>query len=377
MKIPAVLALTLLLAACATEPPPKPVPDLFNDALFAPAAERISAEDVFALSEPMKRYLQVEVAADLRKKGNQRGLFDALYGEGRLRLDYDATTTRNAAQAFEAKSGNCLSLVILTAAFAKRLDLPVRFQSVFIKEAWSRSEGLNVLNEHVNIALVSRSGGGFSELTIDFIPTRALEGRRTRVLSEATIVSMYMNNRAVELLTQRELDRAYWWARAAIMQDGQNLAAHNTLGVIYKSHGHLEIAERVYRQILDREPGNTLAMGNLVTVLEAQGRSDEAKVLAETLAKIQPTPPFHYFDLGTAAMERGDFAQARAMFAREVQRDAYYDKFRFWLGMAYYELGDLDNAQRQVAMALENSKTKVDRDLYAGKLARIKAGLRP
>jgi Tfp pilus assembly protein PilF len=376
MRILAAIALSLVLNACASAPALKPNADLFQDSLFATPSERISAEDVFALSQPMTHFLESDIAADLREKGLQRGLFDALYGHGRLTLDYDATSTRNAAQAFEAKSGNCLSLVILTAAFARRLELPVRYQYVYIKEAWTRSEGLNVLNDHVNIVLVPRQPGG-SEMTIDFIPESALTGRRTRVLSEANIIAMYMNNRAVEWLAQSQPERAYWWAKQAMLQDPRNLSAYNTLGVVYKVHGNPQAAEQVYRRVLEIEPDNEITMGNLIPVLETLGRKDEAKSLAAALAKIQPTPPFHFFDLGTAAMSRGDFAQAKAMFAREVQRDAYYDKFHFWLGLAYYGLGDLENAKKQLAIAIENSATRVDRDLYAEKLARIKAGLRP
>ncbi len=376
MKIACVLVLACLLASCASSPVARPQVELFNDAWFAAPDERISAEDVFAPSAAMNRFLASDMAADLRAKGSERGLFDALYGHGRLKLDYDADITRNAAQAFEARSGNCLSLVILTAAFAKRLDIPVRYQNVFIKEAWSRSEGLNVLNEHVNIVLVSRQHGG-PEMIIDFIPVSALAGVRTRVLGEASIVAMYMNNRAVESLGQHQLDRAYWWARAAIVQDPHNLSAYNTLGVVYKNHGDTRAAEQVYRHVLEVEPDNVVTLGNLVAVLDTLGKHQEARALAATLAKIQPTPPFHYFDLGTAAMARGDFAEARAMFAREVQRDAYYDKFHFWLGLAYYGLGDLDNARKQLAIAVQNSATQEDRDLYAQKLARIRAGLRP
>jgi Tfp pilus assembly protein PilF len=376
MRILFVLALAILLNACASAPVARPDADLFQDSLFAPPGERISAEDVFALSQPMNHFLESDIAADLREKGLQRGLFDALYGHGRLKLDYDATTTRNAAQAFEAKSGNCLSLVILTAAFAKRLDLPVRYQYVYIKEAWTRSEGLNVLNDHVNIVLVPRQRGG-PEVTIDFIPESALAGRRTRVLTEANIIAMYMNNRAVEWLAQSQPDRAYWWAKEAIAQDPRYLSSYNTLGVIYKVHGNPETAERVYRRVLEIEPDNEITLGNLVPVLRTLGRNDEADNFAAALAKLQPTPPFHFFDLGTAAMSRGDFTHAKAMFAREVQRDAFYDKFHFWLGLAYYGLGDIENAKKQLAIAVENSTTRVDHDLYSEKLARIKAGLRP
>ena len=101
---------------------------MFNDHLFVAATERISADDVFALSDEMKRYLDTEIAGQIRAKGSRQGLFDALYSKGQLKLEYDSVMTRNAAQAFAARSGNCLSLVIMTAAFAKEMGLPVRYQ---------------------------------------------------------------------------------------------------------------------------------------------------------------------------------------------------------------------------------------------------------
>ncbi len=55
-------------------------------------------------------------------------------------------------EAFQARTGNCLSLVIMTAAFAKEVGLPVRFQSVYVPETWSRSGNLYFSSGHVNLA---------------------------------------------------------------------------------------------------------------------------------------------------------------------------------------------------------------------------------
>ena len=126
------LGLCIVLAACASVSPP-PRPDhLFADELFAPPAQRIDANQVFALSDAMRDYA-ARMAPLLRQRGMQQGLVDALYKKGDLKLDYDAALTRNAAQAFDARAGNCLSLVIMTAAFAKHLGMPVRYQSVLIE----------------------------------------------------------------------------------------------------------------------------------------------------------------------------------------------------------------------------------------------------
>jgi len=375
------LPLAMILAACATAPPAVRQSELvFNDKLFLPQSERISADDVFALSPAMKHYLQTDIAADLKAKGAHQGLFDALYTQGQLKLDYDAEITRNAAQAFEARSGNCLSLVILTAALAKELGLTVRYQTVYLEEAWSRSDGIDFFDEHVNVTLgnaqsVGRTGHiDENEMTIDFLPPKDLGSRRTRVIGENTIIAMYMNNRAAEELSRRQLDHAYWWARAAISQDPLYIPAYNTLGVIYKFHGNLSEAQQVFAHILAAEPENTISMSNEVLVLTDLGRTAEANDLSERLKKIKPYPPFHFFDLGMQALQRGDYVSAKTLFAREVDRAAYFHESHFWLAVAEYRLGDVRQARKQMEVAMQLSTTSSDHALYAAKLARLNSG---
>src|SRR5262245_44029789 len=102
-------ALCLLLGACATAPVQHPQ-FLLTDDLFKPATERIRVEDVFALSDEMRRYTRTEIIPRLRANDRNRGLFEALYNQAQLKLEYDSAVTRNAAQAFTARAGNCLSL---------------------------------------------------------------------------------------------------------------------------------------------------------------------------------------------------------------------------------------------------------------------------
>ena len=374
----AVLLFSMMLAGCATAPVTQPSEQFFNDHLFVKATERIGADDVFALSDEMKRYLGTEIAGQIRAKGSQQGLFNALYSQGQLKLEFDSQMTRNAAQAFAARSGNCLSLVIMTAAFAKEMGLPIRYQRVFVDEAWTRDGDVHFLVGHVNLTLGRPSSpGGFrhaeGELTIDFLPPREIRGLRTRVVGEHTIVAMYMNNRAAELFAQGQLDNAYWWARTAVEQDPQFSSAFNTLGVIYRRHGNPGEAEKVLRRALELEPENTRVMSNLVAVLDDLGRVAESKLLARRLEQLEPDPAFSFFNRGLAAMRSGDFSAARELFAREVDRAPYYHEFHYWLAIAYLGLGDVERADRELTIALESSTTRNDRAIYAAKLDRIKS----
>jgi Tfp pilus assembly protein PilF len=379
MKVWAVSLLSLLFVACANAPVTPRSDSLFNDQLFAAASVRVNASDVFALSPEMEHFLNVEIAPDLRNKGNRDGLIDAMYREGQLKIEYDSVMTRNAAQAFAARSGNCLSLVIMTAAFAKTLGLPVLFQSVSVDETVSRSEDIYFFIGHVNLtlgnhhAVVGLRTSSADVLTVDFLPPTETVGLHTKVISEQTVVAMYMNNKAAEAFAKGQINDAYWWVRGAIGQDPEFMSAYNTLGVIYRRHGNPAEAEKVLAFALEREPRNTRIMSNLVGTLNDQGKVADADRLRSKLEQIEPNPMFSYFDRGMRAMREGNFKAARDLFAKEVDRTPYYHEFHFWLANAYLALGDVDRARRELTLAFEYSTTRREHDLYAAKLDRIKS----
>ena len=94
--------------------------------------------------------------------------------------------------------------------------------------------------------------------------------------------------------------------------------------------------------------------------------------LRRRLLALQPQPPFHYFNLGKAAMARQDYAGAIALFSREIARDPYYHEFHFWLAQAYARLGKLAQAGQQLQLAMDNSTTRSEHGLYAAKLQRLR-----
>lgn len=378
-KFRALIALVMLagLGGCAVEPRTAPSTDVFLDAAFKPPSVRIDPQAALTLSPAMQRFAETEMASEIRSKGLRDGLIDALYTKGRLQLDYDSEITRTAAEAFDAKRGNCMSLVLMTAAFARHLNLPVRFNSVYLEESWTRFNNIFFVAGHVNISLArplattSRSTvfGDPELLTIDFLPPDQIRRNRSRAIDESTILAMFLNNRAAEALTLNQVDDAYWWARAAIMTDSRWLAAYNTLAVLYRRKGLYGNAESTLRLVLEREPLNTQAMSNLVLVLTDTGRRQEAQAYAAQLAQIQPVPPYKFFDEGVAAMKAGEYAAARQLFRKEVDRAAYVPEFHFWLALANYGLGDVSGARGEITKALENSATTKDREMYGAKLA--------
>lgn len=371
----------LCLSACASKPVVTRSEHLFDDALFKPASVNIDAAEVLRLSPAMHAYLQRESTTTGYRREPHRALLDALYSRNQLQLRYDTGPTRNAAEAFDLRAGNCMSLVIMTAALAHELGLQVRYQSVYTDANWGRRGDLYFSIGHINLSvgrslLNSRNTGDSPDwLTVDFLPQRDLRGQRYDVIEEPTLIAMYMNNKAAEALSLGQVDDAYWWAKAALQQDQQLLLAYNTLGVVYQRSGRMAQAERVLRFVLAMEPDNLQVVGNLAQLLAGQGRMAEAQPLLDKVARLQPEPPFKYFDEGREAMRQGDFRHAKQLFERELARDPDYPEFHFWLALAYLKMGDSQLASRHLAAARDHSGTRDEEALYAAKLARLKADM--
>lgn len=383
MLRPALLLLACWLAGCAglaTTPAAPPAEALlFHDQAFAPPPRPVDAGEVFALSDGMRQLLASTPARSVRNEDPRSQLIDRLFGTRKVMLEYDASVTRNAADAFERRSGNCLSLVIMTAAFAKAAGLPVEYRHVLVDESWSRSNGLYFASHHVNLALGWPMGRTRQEreldeqLVIDFLPQTELRGVRSRPISEARVVAMFMNNRAAEAMARDALDEAYWWVREAVRQDRQFLSAVNTLGVLYMRRGELRWAQQAFAAVLEREPDNTKVLGNMANALVADGRADEAAPLLARLAALEPVAPYAFFNAGLDAMRAQDWPRARELFRKEEKRQAYNAELHFWLAQAAWRLGDLRDADRHLELARENSTTPQEHALYAGKLGWLRA----
>jgi hypothetical protein len=378
MKALIAVLVSVLLVGCASAPPMPRPDDLFHDAQFSAPSVPIAPDAALAMSPAMRSHLATKFVNRVRPTDRRQQLIEALY-RGDLKLEYDAAITRTAAEAFDARSGNCLALVMMTAAFAKELGLRVRYQSVVGDEVWSRASDLYLSIGHVNLVLEEAlEPTGFwvstvGPLVVDFLPPRDARMLVTRQITERTVVAMYLNNRAVESLAQDQVDDAYWWAREALRQDPELLGAYVTLGVVYRTRHHAEWAEQALRRVAEREPDNLLAMSNRVLVLRDLGRTADADALASRLAALDPHPPFSYFRDGMAALHAGRIDDARRLFAKEVARAPYHHEFEYWLAVSYMELNDAHRATEHLTRAMEVSTTRKDHDLYAGKLDRLKA----
>ena len=368
-----------LLMACAQPPLLHDTPTLLHDEFYPLAVVPADRDQVFAMSPSMRAYAATDLASVAQLRDARRALLDALYKNGKLQLNYDAAVTRNAAEAFDARAGNCLSLVIMTAAFARHFGVPVSFQSVRIDDTYARSGNLVLASGHVNLVLgrltprSMMSAPTVEPLTVDFLPADELRGQVVQPLAENTVLAMYFNNRAAEALADGRATEAYAWARESLRQAPAFLAALNTLGVLYLRDGHLVAAEAALQQVLSREPYSSSALSNLALLMQRDGRNAEADAMRARLLRVEREAPFESFEQGRLAMARGDYAKAREYFYRELRQQPYQSEVLFWTAQADWRMGDTARATRHLQQAMENSNSLGTRALYAGKLSWLRA----
>lgn len=292
----ALLGCICMLGCSAVEPRVLPGPEVFDDALFAPLPALPEADAALALTPVMQRYLAEAVTPHARRQGPRQALLAALATRGELLLEYDAVRTRSAGEAFDARRGNCLSLVLMTAALARELGLAVRFQEVLSTPVVERDGEFTFVIGHINLALGPRLGQGGvlhdAWLVVDFLPGQDLQRQTWRAIDERRVRAMFMNNRAAEELAQGRTHTAYAWLRGAQAQDPKFAPLYNTLGVLYRRHGALPQAERALQAALALDPQDAHVADNLAV-----------------LQRLSAAGQHHRLALDAAAA--GDLAQAR------------------------------------------------------------------
>lgn len=349
------------------------------DARFAPLPAVEDADSALRVSPPMQAYLD-NVIRPLVRKGDdpRRALLQALLDERRLRLEYDGGPTRNAAQAFDDRRGNCLSLVLMSAAFADEMGLRVRLRQVLGPPSFTHSEGLVIAAGHVNLSLAPandrhRVSGpqGSTEWVVDFLPGQDLARQFAREVSRDQVGAMYLNNRAAEALSAGELARAYALARTAVRQVPDDANARNTLAVVLYRGGLVPEAEAVLRSVLAQAPAHLAALTNLHGLLLARagaGDTAEASLLAQRLAQLQPEPPYAQYELGRLALAQSRWSEARDALAQALQRTPEDPLVHHAMAQALLGLGQVDDAARHLQQAQRFSTDAAQRQRFHAKL---------
>ena len=309
----------------------------------------------------------------MSSKGKLQALLTAIFkpeAEGGLGMVYDNSYTRTVNEVWRDRKANCLSLTAFYIAACDSIDIRAHYAEALNTNRWRRVGSVVRYERHL-VALVPLPP--LEDVVADFLPQlrRRMGVYQVSAQPLERVRALFFANRAVELLDEGNQVAALDQANIAVKTDPLMSVGWNILGVVLKSRGQSEEAEKAFRRALVCDGRDSSAIGNMETLMREQGRLEEAtryRALGEAVRKKDPF--FHGF-LAEEAMEKGDYVEAQRrikmalkLLPRESEFFLTQARLNISLGKPDAAVKDLEEAQRWAVPA--------ERERYDGKLAAIK-----
>jgi tetratricopeptide (TPR) repeat protein len=137
---------------------------------------------------------------------------------------------------------------------------------------------------------------------------------------------------------ERLLDRAF---RDSTMRgDVLGRSVRYVLARLHQRAGHLQEAERLYRQLAEEDLSLDLAHLHLATIYESQQRWSEAVQERRYALAIESDDPTMLYDLGLSLLEAGQTSEAAATLRRVLSLNPRESRAHYVLGIAETRLGN-------------------------------------
>lgn len=384
MLLTLALLLSLLISSCASNTKPQQSEDInqaieipINYSLFSNIEnEQLNTEDVFFLTQEQQKEFLFTVDQHIANGlAPHTALSEVLterlanftyYGE-----TYDATT------AIRLNKGNCMSLAILTTAYAKLIGLDFSYRKVSTLPVFTKKDDVILSSSHVqtiiydpnfiadkNVFYLSNPA-----VVIDYFPSKS--HRSGRKFSLETFLAMYYKNIAADALADKDLNKSFLYANKAYHLDTNNIETINLLAVIHRRSGDLQTAEAIYKAGLNKGQTNIALLSNYIMLLKSQHRMDEVNTLQDKLNQLDDPDPYQWLGEAYTAKNIGNIKQAEIYFKKALVKAPYLNQAYMGLYKIYLKQKKLKKAQTMLVKALEWTYELDERKLYKYKLYNI------
>lgn len=289
-------------------------------------------------------------------------------------FDYKGKT--NSAQlAATERSGNCLSLAVLTKAYASLVNLDIEFRKVNSAPIYQRSLGVMTISSHLQTHLYAPKQNINdsqtitvlrSKIIIDYFPSadRYIGG----VVNDADFSAMYYQNLAAEAIVEREFDLAYSFLVAAMELSPNNSETLNTLAVLHKISGNKSLAEDIYKSGLQGENSTVSMYSNYLLLLQEDNRIEDVALLKAKYSEIRDDNPYRWYDLANQAYGEENYSQALNYYEMSIKAAPYLHESFFGMAKTYFHLGNKQKAKMAIKKAADLAYKPSDEKLYLAKL---------
>ena len=358
----------LLAALLALQPVAEPPMPQVSVAPPATAVETIppTPAEVMAIPPELRELVHQRVrnASNSRKIRLDR-LATLLFDQDGLGMQYVEDATYTVAEAYRTRKANCLTFTLLTIALAREAGLQAYPQEIERTLSWnSAGENIFVQNMHVNAGLHIDG----RQFTIDVASSELLTHSPPRRVADARLLSLYYNNRAMELVLQERPAEARIWLTLALDIDDRHATPWNNAGVLAMRERDLSTAELHFLKALQLNPGHAGALANIVSHYQRLGNEAHAAKWRRQAERVLHSDPLQQFLLGRRAEQQLDLMEAVKRYKRAIRLDKRQHLFHSAIARVWLQLGEPERAREALMAAAE---LDADSDRYQAKLDKL------
>ncbi|QYJ91271.1 transglutaminase domain-containing protein [Shewanella halotolerans] len=376
-KISAILLAALSLAACTSVPAPDsqaplPLLDTLDLSDLGERPDIASVEELLTINDQEKARFLAYFEAHQEVKRHHR-IYD--YLEGRLSTFSYYGKTYSANETLTHNAGNCMSLAILTKAYARLVGIEIDYIEETSSPLFFQSAQLGVISNHVKTKLMDPSfepkPGSFyfyePGLVVDYFPSRNSLSKGN--IDEAEFLAMYYQNLAADALELTHYRRAAWLAIEGLTLAPERVELVNLLAVIYRHLGSPKQAEALYLHGLSLAADDLNLLTNYKLLLANQGRQDEAASLQRRIDQAQDPSPFRWLMLANDYYQGADYHTALRYYTKAVELAPYMPQGYAGRAKTLYLLGKQAEAKEAITLAIDKTHQVDLERRYQAKLA--------
>ncbi len=326
--------------------------------------EDLSQIDILELSPEMIDFIDRWVDPHQSDYSRLRRLLYAVMGDGTFDLIYE-DVTRTAQETFRDQRGNCLSFTNMFVAMSRHLGLESSFQEVKVPPDWSVSGETFIFNLHINVQVDFDS---YTDQMVDFNMYDFRLKYERKIVSDSRARAHYFNNMGVESMLAGDRLMALANFRESIRADSSFTATWVNLGTLNKREGYLSYAEAAYLKALDVDDNNLVAMSNLASIYEEDGRTELAEQYGNKVKYHRTRNPYYHYQLARAAFDTGNYEAAIDHLKTAIRKNKNEDMFYFLMSLSYLNSGDKEAAQHWMKKAENAAEIDDDKQKYHRKL---------
>lgn len=349
MRATIYLLLIALISGCVSiEYPYTPEEEARFKRLVLGESREVPATAMLTLNDEIEAALDEHISDRWSDRHKLNALRAYLFDEDQLNVSYNADNTKTAAEMWESREGNCLSMTSLFIAAARHVGLDASFKTVAVRPTWDHYGSTMIRYEHI-IAVGQLSTG--QEYVVDFLPEFVIGDRRAYKIEDEYAKALYYNNLGAEDVIRGDYESAIENLKYALRMYPNFSDAWNNMGAALRRHGDHDLAEFAYQQALKLDVNNYSALSNLAQFYKADGREREAEHFLDRVNRYRRRNPYFHYFIARFFFDKGEYEEAIMLLERSIQLKRDEPDFYEAMARTYDRIGNEQMSGTYMALA--------------------------